>query len=85
MQDLNDKLTGGTLSAAEWNEVPTEIQNTIIAVGQSLTTSDLQQLNKAIASYAGAGDFYSDSGAANVASLAIPDCRVGPRHKIVRD
>ncbi len=65
MQDLNDKITGGTLSAAEWNQMPSEIQNVIEALGQVLSGSDLNQLGKAIAGYAGAATFYSESGLAD--------------------
>ncbi len=69
MQDLNDKVTGSTLTAAEWNEVPSELQNPIVQTGQSLTSADLNQLGKAIAAYAGAGDFYTDNGSAGVITL----------------
>lgn len=69
MQDLNDKVTGGTLTADEWNEVPSEIQNPIVASGQSLTSADLNQLGKAIAAYAAGGDYYVDNGSAGVITL----------------
>lgn len=65
MQDLNDKVTGGTLPATEWNEVPTELQNIIEKTGQTLSGLDLDQLGKGIASYVASGDFYIDSGTAN--------------------
>lgn len=65
MQDLNDKITGNTLTAAEWNEVPSEIQNVIEGLGITLSGADLNQLGKAIAGYVANGDFYTDSGAAN--------------------
>lgn len=66
MQDLNDKITGNTLTAAEWNEVPSELQNIIEAFGQVLSTGDLNQLGKSVAAYAAAGDFYTGGGAADV-------------------
>lgn len=69
MQDLNDKVTGGTLTADEWNEVPSELQNPIVASGQSLTSADLNQLGKAIAAYAAGGDYYVDNGSAGVITL----------------
>lgn len=69
MQDLNDKVTGGTLTATEWNEVPSELQNPIVASGQSLTSADLNQLGKAIAAYAAGGDYYVDNGSAGVITL----------------
>ena len=71
MQDLNDKVTGSTLTASEWNEVPSELQNPIVQTGQSLTSADLNQLGKAIAAYAGAGDYYIDNGSAGVITLLV--------------
>lgn len=65
MQDLNDKITGGTLSAAEWNELPSETQNVIEDTGQTLSSGDLNQLGKGIANYVSNGTFYTDSGAAD--------------------
>jgi hypothetical protein len=71
MQDLNDKVTGGSLTADEWNEVPSELQNPIVATGQSLSSGDLNQVGKAIAAYAAAGDFYTDNGSVNVITLLV--------------
>ncbi len=71
MQDLNDKATDQTLTAVEWNELPTEIQNVIEAWGQTLTSGDLDQLGKGIAAYAAASQFYTGSGTAN-AHIATP-------------
>lgn len=65
MEDLNDKITGGNLSAAEWNQVPSEIQNVIENLGQVLTNADLNQLGKSIAGYVANGTFYTDSGIAD--------------------
>lgn len=65
MQDLNDKVTGNSLTAPEWNEVPSEIQNVIEDTGQTLSSGDLNQLGKGVAMYAANGVFYTDSGAAN--------------------
>lgn len=65
MQDLNDKVTNDSLTAAEWNEVPSEIQNAIEDLGITLSGGDLAQLAKAIVGYASAGTFYSDSGVAD--------------------
>lgn len=69
MEDLNDKITGGTLSAAEWNQVPSELQNVIEQLGLALSNGDLNQLGKAIAGYGAAGDFYTGGGAADVQTL----------------
>lgn len=62
MQDLNDKITGNTLTAAEWNEVPSELQNIIENLGQTLSGADLNQVGKGIAGYVANGIFYTDSG-----------------------
>lgn len=70
MQDLNDKITGGTLTAAEWNEVPSEIQNVIEGLGISLSSGDLNQLGKAIAGYVANGNFYTGGGVVNAYTLA---------------
>lgn len=78
MQDLNDKVTGGTLPAAEWNEVPSELQNVIEKTGQTLSSVDLDQLGKGIAVYVAAGDFYVDSGAANAYILGAVGSRQTP-------
>jgi len=69
VEDLNDKITGGTLSAAEWNQVPSELQNVIEQLGLALSNGDLNQLGKAIAGYVGGGDFYTGGGAANAQTL----------------
>ena len=65
MQDLNDKITGNTLTAAEWNELPSEVQNVIEALGQTLTSGDLNQLGKSIAGYVANSTHYTDSGIAD--------------------
>ena len=65
MEDLDGKITGDTLSAPEWNQVPAEIQNVITQLGQILTSGDLNQLGKGIAGYVANGTFYTDSGIAN--------------------
>lgn len=65
MQDLNDKITGGSLTAAEWNQLASEIQNIIDQTGQAFSSTNLNQLGLGIAEYAANGDFYTDSGTAN--------------------
>jgi len=86
MQDLNDKVTGNSLTAAEWNQVPSEIQNVIEGLGQTLSSGDLNQLGKGIAGYAANGQFYIDSGAADAYVLSqvgskqgIPAYAIGAR------
>lgn len=78
MQDLNDKLTGGTLSASEWNQVPSELQNVIEALGITLSSGDTDQLGKALAGYVANGAFYTDSGSVNVHVLSV----IGSKQRI---
>ncbi len=78
MQDLNDKIAGGQLRAIEWNEVPSELQNVIEALGQTLTSSDLNQLGKAIAGYVANGTFYTDSGVADAYVLSAIGSKQAP-------
>lgn len=75
MQLLNNKVDGagdatGVLPAAEWNQVPSELQNIITALGMTLSNGDLNQLGKALSGYAASGSFFTDSGAANAYVLA---------------
>ena len=65
MEDLNDKINGGTLDADEWNQPSSEIQNIIESQGIVLSNADLNQLGKALAGYIANGHFYTDSGIAN--------------------
>lgn len=65
MQDLNDFITGSTLTAAQFVEIPSEIQNVIEGLGLTLSSGDLNQLGKAIAGYVSNGTFYTDSGIAD--------------------
>jgi len=65
MEDLNDKITGDNLTAAEFVQPMSEIQNVIENLGQTLTSSDLNQLGKGIAGYVANGTFYTDNGSAN--------------------
>lgn len=78
MQDLNDKVTGNSLTAAEWNQVPSEIQNVIEGLGITLSGGDLNQLGKAIAGYVANGQFYVDSGAADAYVLAPVGSKQAP-------
>ena len=78
MQDLNDKVTGGTLGAAEWNQVPSELQNVIESLGIVLSSGDLNQLGKAIAGYVANGAFYTDGGVADAYSLSVVGSKQGP-------
>jgi hypothetical protein len=78
MEDLNDKITGGTLTAPEWNQVPSEIQNVIEGLGITLSSGDVNQLGKAIAGYVANGAFYTDSGAADAYVLSVVGSKQAP-------
>lgn len=66
MRDIATKVDGSsTLSAAEFNDIPGELENAITSTGQALSSGDLNQLGKAMATYTGLSDFYTDSGSAN--------------------
>lgn len=78
MQDLNDKITGSTLTANEWNEVPSEIQNVIESLNITLSAGDLNQLGKAVAGYIANGTFYTDSGAADAYVLTVIGSKQNP-------
>lgn len=78
MEDLNDKITGGNLTAAEWNQVPSEIQNVIENLGQTLSGGDVNQLGKSIAGYAANGTFYTDSGAADAYVATVIGLKQNP-------
>ena len=78
MRDLNDKVTGDTLTANEWDDVPSEMQNIIEQLGITLSAADLNQMGKAIAGYVAVGDFYADSGAGGNYVLSVIGTKQGP-------
>ena len=65
MKDLNNFITGGTLTAADFVIPMSELQNVVEGTGQTLSAGDLDQLGKGIADYVANGDFYTDSGSAD--------------------
>ncbi len=71
MQDLNDKNTGDTLAASEWNQPASEIQNVIEGTNQTLSGGDLNQLGKGIVDNIANGTFYTESGAADAYVLTV--------------
>lgn len=83
MQDLNDKINNGgatadgQLSADEWNQLPSEIQNVIEGLGIALSGADLNQLGKGIAGYVANGNFLIDSGAADAYVLSTVGSKQG--------
>lgn len=60
------------------NGFKNENNNLIISSGQSLSTSDNQQTNKAVATYAAVGEFFSGGGIADAYTLTAPSPRVAP-------
>ncbi len=74
MEVLNDKIPGDSYFSNESNQVTSEIQNLITQTGISLTNTDLNQLNKAVANQISNGTFYKDIGTFNNYILnAIPN------------
>lgn len=57
------------LSADDFNEIPREIENAIESAGITLSSGDLSQLAKALATYAAVGDFYNDVGTSTAYQL----------------
>lgn len=77
MEELNNKITGGQLTADEWNQVPSELQNIITAFGQVLSNADLNQVGKSIAGYVANGNFYNAGGTVDVITLSVIGSRQG--------
>jgi hypothetical protein len=78
MQLLNDKVTGSTLLATEWNQPMTELQNIITDSGQTLSSGNLNQVGKGVAQYVANGNYYVDIGVADSINLV----RVGSKQII---
>lgn len=71
MRDIPTKTDGvSTLPAAEFNDITNELESLITKTGQSLTSTNLDQLNIATSIYAAKGQFYVDSGGANTYVLS---------------
>ena len=67
-----------TCEDADLNGFKNENNNLIVGSGQGLSTADNQQSHKAVAHYAGVGDFYVDSGVANAYVLSTTGAQVAP-------
>lgn len=78
MKDLTGKVNYDGLEAADWNQLPSELQNFIISNGLTLTNTDLQQANQAIADYVGRADHYVGSGTGDVQILTPHDSLFAP-------
>lgn len=71
MKTVLVKNDGDTYSAEEFNELTSqELQNSVKSAGMALDENDEFQLGQAMAVYAGAGDFYTDSGIVNAYILS---------------
>jgi hypothetical protein len=72
MEDLTGKATGDTLTAAEWNQIPSELQNIITAgISELLTSGNVDQLGEALAQlYGASGNFWTEDGIADVYSAS---------------
>lgn len=70
MENLATKATGDSLTAAEFNQIPDEIENAITSAGITLSGASLVQLAKAMANYGSSADVYTDSGVADAYVLS---------------
>lgn len=78
MEDLNNYITGDTLTAAKFVQPMSELQNVIEDTGQSLSAGDLNQLGKGISDYVANGAFSTDSGAADAYVLTTIGSKQSP-------
>ena len=60
-----DKNTGDELTAAEFNQIPDELEKVITDSGQAPSAADVEQVTKAIYRLASEASWYTDSGVAN--------------------
>lgn len=72
MEDLTGKITNSNLTAAEWNQLPQEVQNVITSWAALAGDGDLNQLGKAAAAYAAASQFYTGTHGSGTAYIATP-------------
>lgn len=59
MEDLNDKVTSDELTAAEFVQPMSEIQNIIEQSGQTLTSADVAQMQKALSYFVAGGGYFN--------------------------
>lgn len=79
MRDLATQITGGNLTADEFNQGPLfELENAVTGSGQSLSAGDPLQLLKSITTFASGGDYYADSGTANTYVLSTIGGKTAP-------
>ena len=79
MQEIPTKVDGvDTLPAAEFNQIPDEIEAAIQSANLTLSSGDLTQLVKSITTYAAVGEYYTASGTASAYTLATVGARIAP-------
>ncbi len=67
-----------TITADEENSKVNELKNSVTTIGQSLSAADNFQLSKSLATYAGIGAYYADSGGVNTYVLSVVGGRQAP-------
>lgn len=77
-EDLETKVTGETLSASEWTDIPNELKSLIEGIGLALSGGDLSQIEKAIAQYVGTSQFMAVGGSSTVITLAAIGSKQAP-------
>ena len=76
--DNNIEDPTGVLTAAEFNEFITELENLITSAGISLNSGTTDLIAKAVANYATVGQYFSDGGSANSYVLTATGSRKAP-------
>ncbi len=71
-------FAGPTLNAVDLNGFKLENNNLIIGSGQGINTSENQQTQIAVSTYAAGGDFYTDGGVADAYVLSIVGAKLAP-------
>lgn len=80
--DIVSKINGNTLSATEFNQIPTELEAGITASGQTPSDAILNQVPIFVSRFA-ANNFYIDSGAANAYVLTLAASMTNPVSVVV--
>jgi len=79
MQNIPTKTDGiTTLPAAEFNQIPDEMETSITDTGQTLDIGTLDQVSKAMSIYSAGGTFYTDSGVADTYVLNLIGSKKSP-------
>jgi hypothetical protein len=71
MVAIATKSTGGTVTAAEFNQLPDELEQVVTDSGQSPAAGTLDQVSKAVTQLVANADFYTDGGAADAYVLSV--------------